>query len=99
MESKPAIVPVTTLIENVMGPQPYEVRWVSSQPAISLTSICIQQSSEDSPSVVPTKTGYAMATVKEVLNLAQSASSVIPVPFLKDVIGVALKIIQACEVR
>ena len=40
-----------------------------------------------------------MATVKEVLTMAQSASSVIPVPFLKEAIGVALKIIQLCEVR
>ena len=39
-----------------------------------------------------------MATVKEVLTLAQSAASVIPVPFLKEAIGVALKIIQVCEV-
>ena len=40
-----------------------------------------------------------MSTVKEVLTLAQSAASVIPVPFLKEAIGVALKIIQVCEVR
>jgi hypothetical protein len=40
-----------------------------------------------------------MATVKEVLTLAQSAALVIPVPFLKEAIGVALKIIQLCEVR
>ena len=40
-----------------------------------------------------------MATVKEVLTLAQSAASMIPVPLLKESIGVALKIIQVCEVR
>ena len=40
-----------------------------------------------------------MATVKEVLTLAQSAASVIPVPFLKEAIIVALRIIQLCEVR
>ena len=39
-----------------------------------------------------------MATVKEVLTLAQSAASMIPVPLLKESIGVALKIIQVCEV-
>jgi hypothetical protein len=55
--------------------------------------------SEDSPSAVPTKTDYAVATVKEVLTMAQSAASVIPVPFLQEAIGVALKIIQLCEVR
>ena len=72
---------------------------VGSRPAISLMSIFIQRLSEISQSVVPTKTDYAMATVKEPLTLAQSATSVIPVPFLKEAIGVALKIIQLCEVR
>ena len=66
-----------------------------SQVAISLTSIL----SENLQSVVPTKTEYSTATVKEVLTLAQSAAAVIPVPFLKETIGVALKIIQLCEVR
>ena len=72
---------------------------VRSRPAISLTSIQIQKLSENSQSAVPTKTDYAVATVKEVLTLAQSAASVIPVPFLKEAIGVALKIIQLCDVR
>ena len=72
---------------------------VGSRPAISLTSIQIQKLSENSQSAVPTKTDYAVATVKEVLTLAQSAASVIPVPFLKEAIGVALKIIQLCDVR
>ena len=39
-----------------------------------------------------------MATVKEVLTFAQSAALIIPVPLLKEAIGVALKIIQICEV-
>ena len=72
---------------------------VISRPTISLTSISIQQSAEISQGVVPTKTNYVMATVKEVLTLAQSAASVSPVPFLQEAIGVALKIIQLCEVR
>ena len=68
-------------------------------PAISLTSIWIQQLAENSQIAVPTKRDYAMVTVKEVLTLAQSAASVIPVPFLQEAIGVAIKIIQLCEVR
>ena len=72
---------------------------VGSRPPISLTSIWIQKLLENSQSAVPTKTDYALATVREVLTLAQSAASVIPVPFLKEAIGVALKIIQVCEVR
>ena len=72
---------------------------VGSRTAISLTSIWIQKLSEDSQSAVPTKTDYALATVKEVLTLAQSAASMIPVPFLKEAIGVALKIIQICQVH
>ena len=53
----------------------------------------------NSQSVVPTKTDYAIATVKEVLTLSQSAAGVTPVPFLQEAIGVALKIIEVCEVR
>ena len=72
---------------------------VGSGPAISLTSIWIQILSENSQSAVPTNKDYAISTVKEILTLAQSAASVTPVPFLKEAIGVALKIIQICEVR
>ena len=51
--------------------------------------------------IVPTKTDYAIATVKEVLIIAQLefAASVIPVPFLKEAIGVALEITKICKVR
>ena len=72
---------------------------VGPHPAISLTSIRIQELPESSQSVVPTKTDYAITTVKEVLTMAQSAASVTPVPFLAEAIGIALKIIQVCEVR
>jgi len=73
---------------------------VGSRPAISLTSMWIQNLFElNSQSVVPTKKDYTMATVKEVLTLSQSAAGVTPVPFLQEAIGVALKIIQVCEVR
>ena len=71
---------------------------VRSRFAIFLTSTWIQQLAGNSQSVVPKKTDYAIATVKEVLTLAQSAASVVPVPLLKEVISVALKIIQLCEV-
>ena len=79
-----------------------QTRWskmVGSRPDIFLTSIWIQKSPENSQNVVPSKTDYSVATVKAVLTLAQSAASVIPVPFLNAAIGVALKIIQVCEVR
>ena len=72
---------------------------VGSRPAISLMSMWIQNLFENSQSVVPTKTDYTIATVKEVLTLSQSAAGVTPVPFLQEAIGVALKIIQVCEVR
>ena len=70
-----------------------------SRSAISLTFRWIQKLPESSQSVVPTKTDYAIATVKEVLTLAQSAASVTSVPFLAEAIGIALKIIEVCEVR
>ena len=72
---------------------------VGSCSAISLMFIWIQNLPESSQSVVPPKTEYTITTVKELLSLAQSVASVTPVPFLKDAIGVALKIIQVCEVR
>ena len=59
----------------------------------------IQNLFGNSQSVVPTKTDYTVATVKEVLTLSQSAAGVMPVPFLQEAIEVALKIIQVCEVR
>ena len=62
-------------------------------------SIWIQNLPESSKNAVPTITEYAITTVKEVLTLAQSAASVTPVPYLAEAIGLALKIIQVCEVR
>jgi len=59
----------------------------------------IQKLSENARSVVPTTKDYAMATGKEILTVLQSAASLIPVPFLQEAIGVALKVIEVCEVR
>ena len=53
---------------------------------------------KNSRTVVPTTKDYAMATVKEVLALSQSAAAFTPIPFLQEAIGVALKIIEICEV-
>ncbi|KDR71128.1 hypothetical protein GALMADRAFT_807115 [Galerina marginata CBS 339.88] len=53
--------------------------------------------SENTPSVVPTRTQYVAASAKEVLSLLQSAAGVIPVPLLQESIEVALKIIEVCE--
>jgi len=39
------------------------------------------------------------ATGKQALALLQTAASVIPVPLLQDVIGIAMKIIEVYEVR
>ena len=72
---------------------------VGSRPATSLTSMWIQKLSENPQTAVPTTKDYVMATVKEVLTLSQSAAAFSPVPFLQEAIGVALKIIQVCEVR
>jgi hypothetical protein len=72
---------------------------VGSRPAIPLTDIFPQKWSENSPTAVPTTTDYLKATGKEILIVLQSAAKVIPVPLLQEAIGVALKIIQVCEVR
>lgn len=42
---------------------------------------------------------YITASGKQVLTLLQSAAAVIPVPMLREAIGVAVKIIEVCEVR
>lgn len=42
---------------------------------------------------------YITASGKQALILLQSAAAVIPVPLLQEAIGVALKIIEVCEVR
>ena len=81
------------IADNSMEPNLDEVRSHCSD------SILTQKLSENSQSTVPTRSNYAMATVKEVLTLSQSASSVVPVPFLKEAINVALKIMQLCDVR
>ena len=64
----------------------------------SLTHIWIQESSEDPREVIPTTAKYISATGKQVLTLLQSAATLIPVPLIKEAIGVALKVIDLCEV-
>ena len=64
----------------------------------SLTHIWIQESSEIPREVIPTTSKYIAATGKQALTLLQSAASLIPVPLIKEAIGVALKIIELCEV-
>ena len=40
-----------------------------------------------------------MATGKQVLKVLQSAAALIPVPLIREAIGVALKIMEVCEER
>jgi len=95
----PTIAPASPSVENqVTKPKANNVSW-SVHVLQSLTSMCIQKLSENSTTAVSTTKDYAMATVKEVLTLSHSAAGVMPVPFLREAIGVALKIIQVCEVR
>ena len=55
--------------------------------------------SEKPRDVIPTTTKYITATGKQALMLLQSAATLIPVPLIQEAIGVALKIIEVCEVR
>ena len=93
----PAPVPVRTFF---MEPESDEVSGLVHV-LWTLTSICIQNLSKNAPkwADAPTTMQYAMATGKEALALLHSAASIIPVPLLKDAIGVAMKIIELCEVR
>ena len=51
------------------------------------------QKSENSRDIIPTTAKYITATGKQ-----KSAASLIPVPLIKEAIGVALKVIELCEV-
>ena len=62
---------------------------------IFLTHIWIQDNVRE---VIPTTANYITATGKQALTLLQSAASLIPVPLIKEAIGVAIKIIELCEV-
>jgi hypothetical protein len=53
---------------------------------------------ENTRVVIPTTAQYITASGKQALKLLQAAASVIPVPLLKEAIGVALKIIEICDV-
>jgi hypothetical protein len=54
--------------------------------------------SENPQEVVPTTTEYITATGKQALSFLESVGGLIPVPLIQEAIGVALKIIQVCEV-
>jgi hypothetical protein len=54
---------------------------------------------ENPREVIPTTTKYVTATGKQALMLLKSAATLIPVPLIQEAIGVALKIIEVCEVR
>jgi len=100
-ENQLAIVEVAAPVpvaEIVMEPESDEVSGLVHV-LWTLTSICIQKLSENTRAVVPTTTQYIKATGKEALALLQAAAGVIPVPLLRDAIGVAMKIIEVCEVR
>ena len=62
-----------------------------------LTHIWIQKSSENFREVIPTTAQYIMATGKQALKVLQSAAVFIPVPLIREAIGVALKIMEVCE--
>ena len=72
---------------------------IDSYPAVSLTHIWIQKPSENPREVVPTTAQYIMATGKQALVVLQSAASFIPIPLIREAVGVALKIIEVCEER
>ena len=68
-----------------------------SYPPISLIYIWIQESSNNPREVVPSTAKYIMATGKQALKVLQSAAAFIPVPLIREAVGVALKIIEVCE--
>ena len=49
-------------------------------------------------SAIPKTQEYVTAGGKEVIKVLQSAAELVPVPLLKDALGVAITIIEVCEV-
>ena len=49
--------------------------------------------------VIPSTAQYIMATGKQALKVLQSAAAFIPVPLIREAVGVALKIMEVCEER
>ena len=70
---------------------------IDSYPASSLTHIGIQISSENPREVVPSTAQYIMDIGKQTLKVLQSAAAFIPVPLIREAVGVALKIMEVCE--
>ena len=62
-----------------------------------LTHIWIQILSDNPREVIPSTAQYIMATGKQTLKVLQSAAAFIPVPLIREAVGVALKIIEVCE--
>ena len=87
------------VVKIVMEPESEEVSGLILVLLMGLMSICIQKLLGNTRAVVPTTTQYFMATGKQALALLQTAAGVIPVPLLQDAIGIAMKIIEVCEVR
>jgi hypothetical protein len=48
---------------------------------------------------IPSKSEYAAEGGKEMLEVLQTAAKFVPIPFIQEAIAVALKVLQACEVR
>jgi hypothetical protein len=82
----------TSVKDRVMDTNSKAVR--GSIPANALMHM--QKSSEDFREIVPTAPKHIAANGKQALMLLQSAAAFIPV---QEAIGVALKIIEVCEVR
>jgi hypothetical protein len=98
-ETPLAITPANKSVQNqVIEPKSDEVRGLIHV-LRTLMDIWIQGLFENSRLVVPTTTEYITASGKQALALLESAAKVIPVPFLQDAIGVALKVIELCDVR
>ena len=64
----------------------------------ALIASCSQSLEITEASGTPNVKEYAMSGGKEILEVLQSASDLIPVPLLNEALGIAIKILTACEV-
>ena len=78
-----------------------DVRWTITLHFNFIFKSCtdlLKVSAAHERSAIPKFQEYATAGGKEVLKTLQSAAELVPVPLLRNALGVAIKVIEVCEV-
>ena len=65
---------------------------------LALTAFLHLQPADHGHQITPTLREYSFEAGKQTIELLEKAAGLIPVPFAKEAVGVALALINACEV-